>query len=315
MVSVGLEEQDYFAHHAEGGEVALQLFQMRAGRVQARREFTMDDVDLTPGALYATVLGQYYADAEPPPEIHVAVPPDDLTVLEQWLGERRGGRVRVLVPQRGPKRQFLELVTANAALAFEARFRAHHTHGVQVLEALAELLGLEEPPLRIECFDVSNIQGADSVAALVVWEGGKPRTSDYRIYGIKTVEGPDDYASIAEVVTRRYQRLLAEDRRLPDLVLIDGGRGQLGAAVAALARIGLPMLAVASIAKREEEIFLEGRAAPIRLERSSPVLQLIQRIRDATHRFAVSRHRQRRAKRTLRTSLTAMPFVGPVTSS
>ena len=153
--------------------------------------------------------------------------------------------------------------------------------------------GVESPP-----------QGTDSVASLVVWEGGKPRKSDYRSFTIRDVEGADDTASIAEAVTRRYRRLLSEDRRLPELVLIDGGKGQLAAAVAAVARVGLPMLPVVAIAKREEELFLEGNSQPIRLERSSPVLQLIQRIRDEAHRFAVSRHRRRRARRTLRTELT-----------
>jgi excinuclease ABC subunit C len=144
-----------------------------------------------------------------------------------------------------------------------------------------------------------------------VWEGGKSKKSDYRSFTIREVEGSDDTASISEAVTRRYRRLLAEDRRMPDLVLIDGGKGQLGAAVAALTRVGLPMLPVAAIAKREEEIFLEGRSAAVSLERRSPVLQLVQRIRDEAHRFAVSRHRKRRARRTLRTELTDVPGIGP----
>ena len=196
-------------------------------------------------------------------------------------------------------------------LAFESRFRAAQTHGVQVLEALADALGLDEAPYRIECFDISNVQGTDSVASMVVWEAGKPRKSDYRMYKIRQVEGADDTASIAEAVTRRYRRLLAEDRRLPDLVLIDGGRGQRGAAVAALATVGLPMLAVASIAKREEELFRPGRSEPIRLDRRSPVLRLMQQVRDEAHRFAVSRHRVQRRKRTLRTELTDLPGIGP----
>src|SRR5262249_35924357 len=148
------------------------------------------------------------------------------------------------VPERGTKRRFLGLVARNAALAFEARFRARHSHGVEAAEALAEALGLEDAPHRIECFDVSNIHGTDSVASMVVWEDGRLRSSDYRIFNIKTVSGPDDFASISEAVTRRYSRLLAEGRRMPDLVLIDGGAGQLGAAVRALAAEGLPTLPV-----------------------------------------------------------------------
>ena len=224
MSSVGLEEQDYLAHHAEGEHVALQLFQMRQGKVQARREFRMDLVDFEPGAFYAAVLGQSYAELEPPPEIFLPAAPEQQELLERWLGQRRGGRVRIRVPLRGAKRRFLELVRKNAQLAFEARYRVRHTHGVEGLEGLATLLKLDEPPYRIECFDISNTHGTDAVASLVVWEGAKPKKSEYRSFHIRGVDGPDDFASIAEAVTRRYRRLLAEDRRLPDLVLVDGVR-------------------------------------------------------------------------------------------
>jgi excinuclease ABC subunit C len=271
----------------------------------------MEGVGFDAEAFYAAVLAQYYADAEPPPQIYLPELPSRPELLEQWLGERCGGRARLRVPRRGPKRKLLELVAKNAALAFDARFRAAERRGVEMLGALAEVLGLDEPPYRIECFDVSNTQGTDSVASMVVWEGGKPRKSAYRSYVIREVRGADDTASIAEAVTRRYRRLVAEDRRLPDLVLIDGGKGQLGAAVAALTRVGVPMLPVAAIAKREEEIFLEARTEPVRLGVDSPVLHLIQRIRDEAHRFAIGRHRRRRAKRTLRTELTEVPGIGP----
>lgn len=311
VTSAGLEEQDFFAHHAEGDQVALQLFQIREGKIQGRREFTMEGIGFDAEAFYAAVLAQYYADAEPPPQVYLPELPSRPELLEQWLGERRGGGARLRVPRRGPKRKLLDLVAKNAALAFDARFRAAERRGVEMLGALAEVLGLDEPPYRIECFDVSNTQGTDSVASMVVWEGGKPRKSAYRSYVIREVRGADDTASIAEVVTRRYRRLVAEDRRLPDLVLIDGGKGQLGAAVAALTRVGVPMLPVAAIAKREEEIFLEARTEPVRLGVDSPVLHLIQRIRDEAHRFAIGRHRRRRAKRTLRTELTEVPGIGP----
>ena len=314
MSSVGLEEQDYLAHHAEGEHVALQLFQMRQGKVQARREFRMDLVDFEPGAFYAAVLGQSYAELEPPPEIFLPAAPEQQELLERWLGQRRGGRVRIRVPLRGAKRRFLDLVRKNAQLAFEARYRVRHTHGVEGLEGLAALLKLDEPPYRIECFDISNTHGTDAVASLVVWEGAQPKKSEYRSFHIRGVEGPDDFASIAEAVTRRYRRLLAEDRRLPDLVLVDGGAGQRSSAVSALARVGLPMLPVASIAKREEEIYLEGQAQPVRLDRRSASLQLIQRIRDEAHRFAVVQHRRRRSRRTLRTALTDIPGIGPATA-
>jgi len=314
MSSVGLEEQDFMAHCVEGQQAVLQLFQMRQGKVQARREFAFDEIAFDAPEFYASVIVQYYAELDPPPEIYLPQFPVGRGLLERWLAARRGGKVALRVPRRGPKRKFLELVQENARLGFDGRFRARHTHGVEAVEQLARVLGLDETPSRLECFDISNIQGTDSVASMVVWEGGRPIKAQYRSYNLRGVSGPDDFASIAEAVSRRYRRLLAEDKRLPDLVLIDGGRGQLGAAVSALARIGLPMLPVVSIAKREEELFVQGQAEAIRLERTSPALQLVQRMRDEAHRFAVSRHRSRRSRRTLRTELTEIPGVGLVTA-
>jgi excinuclease ABC subunit C len=311
IVSVGMEDQDYFAHHREGSQVALETFQVRAGRVQARRSFTMEEVEMDDASFYTSMLLQYYQDEAPPPEVYAGAEPETPEILAGWLAERRGGPVTLRVPRRGEKRKLLELVRKNAELVFQSRFRSEHSHGVEVLERLAEALGLDEPPYRIECFDISNLHGTDSVASLVVWEAGRPKKSDYRTFTIRGVSGPDDYASIAEAVTRRYRRLVEEDRRLPDLVLIDGGEGQLGAAVAALARVGLPMLAVAAIAKREELLYLRDASDPVRLDRGSPALQLIQRIRDEAHRFAVTRHRGKRRRRTIRTELTELAGIGP----
>jgi excinuclease ABC subunit C len=312
--SSGLEDRDFLAHHVEGRQVALQVFEMRAGKVQARREFTFDELDFEPASFYAQVLLQLYADAAPPPSIELAALPADPSLLTAWLTERAGRSVTLHVPERGTKRRFLAMVEKNAALAFEARFRARHSHGVEVMEALAHAIGLAEVPYRIETFDISNIHGTDSVASMVVWEGGKPKPSDYRIFNIKTVKGPDDFASMAEAVTRRYRRVLAEGKRLPDLVLIDGGPGQLGAAVRAATAEGLPMLPMVSLAKREEEIFLQGQGEPIRLDRASPALQLLQRMRDEAHRFGLKRHRAKRAKRTLTSALLDVPGVGPKTA-
>ncbi len=314
IVSVGLEEQDYFAHHREGERVALELFEMRAGNVRSRREFAFENLDFDPAGFYAAVLAQCYAEGPPPREVYVPHLPAGPALLERWLSERRGSAVRIRVPERGVKRRLLEVVRKNAALAFEGRFRAPHGHGVEASEALAEALGLEDPPFRIECFDVSELQGTDAFAAVVVWEGGKPSKSEYRAFAIRGAAGPDDCASIAEAVARRYRRQLAEDRKLPDLVLIDGGAGQLGAAARALAEVGLPALPVISLAKREEEIFVRGGSAPLRLDRGSPALQLAQRIRDEAHRFVLSRHRAKRARRTLRSVLLDVPGIGPATA-
>ena len=313
--SVGLENIDFFAGHREGDKIALQLFQMREGKVQARREFFFEGIEETPEVFYQTVLAQYYAaESLLPDGICLTVDLPERELIERWLSQKHGRRVRIQIPRRGARRRFMALVARNAKLAFDYRFRSEHTHGVAVLEELRDLLGLDEPPYRIECFDISNIQGADQVASMVAWEGGKPRRSDYRRFKIRTVEGADDFRSIAEVVGRRYARLQREERRLPDLVLIDGGKGQLSSAVAALDSLGIGELPVAAIAKREEEIFIEGRGDPIVLPRESPVLHLLQRIRDEAHRFAITYHRKLRDRRTLTSELLEIPGIGPITA-
>jgi excinuclease ABC subunit C len=310
--SAGLEEQDYVAFAREGTIASVQVFQMREGQVMGRRELSFEGIAVDDAQFLEAALERYYAAAtDIPGTIVVPIEPGSKAVLEEWLGARRGRRVVFVVPQRGPKRALLDTVGKNARLSFEAMFRAPHTHGVEILEGLQEALGLDEPPHRIECFDISHIQGTDQVASLVVWEAGRPKRSDYRRFKIRTVEGNDDFASMAEVVGRRYARLLKEGRALPDLVLIDGGKGQLSSALAVLERLGLGHLRVASIAKREEEIFLDIRSGPVRLPRDSPVLHLVQRIRDEAHRFAITFHRKLRTKRTIGTALTDIEGVGP----
>jgi excinuclease ABC subunit C len=310
--SAGLEEQDYVAFAREGTIASVQVFQMREGQVMGRRELSFEGIAVDDAQFLEAALERYYAAAtDIPGTIVVPIEPGSKAVLEEWLGARRGRRVVFVVPQRGPKRALLDTVGKNARLSFEAMFRAPHTHGVEILEGLQEALGLDEPPHRIECFDISHIQGTDQVASLVVWEAGRPKRSDYRRFKIRTVEGNDDFASMAEVVGRRYARLLKEGRALPDLVLIDGGKGQLSSALAVLERLGLGHMRVASIAKREEEIFLDIRSGPVRLPRDSPVLHLVQRIRDEAHRFAITFHRKLRTKRTIGTALTDIEGVGP----
>src|SRR5213594_2739618 len=312
IASVGLEEEDYLAYHREGGIASVQLFQMRAGQVQARREFSFEGIREEDAEFLASCLTRYYESVDFIPErICVPIGPAARDVLEEWLSERKGSKVALLVPQRGPRRRLLETAAKNARISFEAMFRAPHTHGVEILEGLQEALELDEPPHRIECFDISHIQGSDQVASLVVWEAGRPKRADFRRFRIKTVEGSDDFAAMAEVVGRRYARLLKEGKALPDLVLIDGGKGQLSSAVSVLERLGVGHVQVASIAKREEEVFLDGRRDSVRIPLDSPVLHVIQRIRDEAHRFAVTYHRKVRSKRTLTSELQGIEGVGP----
>jgi excinuclease ABC subunit C len=312
ITTTEIEERDLFAAHVEGGRAAVQAFSVRDGKVVAREGFLLDRLT-EPEAVLASTLQQFYASGRyVPREVLVpdAVPDHDL--LEAWLAARRGAAVSIRVPQRGEKRRLLDLVERNARLAFELEWKHPRKQSQEILRALRDVLDLEVEPQRIECFDVSNIQGADVVASMVVFEGGLPRKADYRKFRVKGLSGaPDDFASMHEVVGRRYRRVLEEGRELPDLVLIDGGRGQLGAAVEALEELGLGDQPVASLAKKEELLFVRGRGEPIALPRSSPVLQLVQRVRDEAHRFAVGFHRQARSSRTLRSELDEVDGVGP----
>jgi excinuclease ABC subunit C len=312
ITTTELEERDLFAAHVEGERAAAQAFSVRDGKVVAREGFLLDRLT-EPEAVLTTTLQQFYAEGRYVPR-EVLVPADvpDRELLESWLTERRGTRVRIRTPQRGEKLRLLDLVVRNARLAFELEWKHPRQQSQEILRALGDLLDLEVEPRRIECFDISNIQGSDIVASMVVFEEGQPKKSDYRKFRVKGVAGaPDDFASMREVVGRRYRRLLEESKELPDLVLIDGGRGQLSAAVEALDELGLGDQPVASLAKREELIFVRGRALPVALPRSSPVLQLVQRVRDEAHRFAIGFHRKTRSKRTLHSELDDIPGVGP----
>jgi excinuclease ABC subunit C len=312
ITTTELEERDLFGVHGEGERAALQVFSVRDGKVVAREAFLLEGLT-EPETLLSSSIQQYYASGRyVPREVLVAEAVADRELLEEWLSARRGTLVRIRVPKRGEKVRLLDLVTRNARLAFELEWKQPRKQSQELLRALRDLLDLELEPRRIECFDISNIQGSDIVASMVVFEEGLPKKSDYRKFRIRGVSGtPDDFASMHEVVARRYRRLLEEGRELPDLVLIDGGKGQLGAAVQALEELGLGEQPVASLAKREELIFVRGRAEPIALPRSSPVLQLVQRVRDEAHRFAIGYHRKARSKRTLRSELDDIPGIGP----
>jgi len=313
ITTTDIEERDVFGAHVEWGRAALQVFSVREGKVVSREGFLLDRV-AEPERFLSQAVQQYYAQGRQVPR-EVLIPADvpDRELLERWLTERRGTNVRMRVPLRGEKVRLLDLVLRNARLAYDLEWRHPRKQSQEILRALRDVLDLEVEPRRIECFDISNIQGSDIVASMVAFEEGLPRKSDYRKFRIRGVgDLPDDFASMREVVSRRYKRLLEEGKELPDLVLIDGGKGQLTAAMSALEELGIGDQPVASLAKKEEVIFLPGRDLPVVLPRDSPVLQLVQRVRDEAHRFAVGFHHVRRSKRTLRSELDDIAGVGPV---
>lgn len=323
------DDTDVLAWYAEPPQVAVNLFHLRGGRVVDRRDFYWEDLEeFDPVEFLPSLLKQLYLDAAYLPRyIHVPMEFEDRALLEDALTDSaKSHRVEILNPQRGQKHAFLELVEKNAKHSFVQRFRVLKPHSKAIVEALESALALPEPPKRIECFDISHIQGSDTVASMVVWEDGRMKKSDYRKFIIRgeaygdTAENRaqvlrDDFASMREAVERRYRRLQEEKKALPSLILIDGGIGQLHAAAQALEKLEIINQPVASIAKKEEILYVLGREdEPIVLERHSPVLHLIQQIRDETHRFAITFHRQRRSSRRLRTSLTDIPGVGERTA-
>jgi excinuclease ABC subunit C len=276
---------------------------------------TPDAIVFSPAAFFSALLKQLYLDQSyVPKSVYVPVDFPDRTLLAETLSERTGHRIEIAAPQRGDKRSLVDLVCQNAKQSYDQRFRVLQPNQKMIQEALQDALTLEELPKRIECFDISHIQGAETVASMVVWENGEMKKSDYRKYQIKTVSGVDDFASMREVIQRRYKKLLDEKKPFPSLILIDGGLGQLHAAYAALEEIGVTLQPLASIAKREEIIYVHGQESdPVVLDRRSPVLHLMQKIRDESHRFAVTYHRKRRQMRDRTTELDDIPGVGPRT--
>jgi len=317
MAAAAGDDTDVLAWYAEPPLVSVNLFHMRGGRVVDRRDFYWEDQEaFSPGEFLPALLKQIYLDsAYQPRYLHVPMDFEERTLLEPILTDRAGHRVEILVPQRGPKRALVELVERNAKLSFEQRFRVLRPSSKAIVEALEAALNLTEKPRRIECFDVSHIQGTDKVASMVVWEDGKLRKGEYRKFIIRDVAGNDDFASIHEAVQRRYRRLRDEKKPLPGLILIDGGIGQLHAAAQALEQLGIINQPLASIAKREEILYVYGQENdPIQLDRHSPILQLVQLIRDETHRFAVTFHRKRRAIRQRHSALLDIPGIGQRTA-
>jgi len=313
VASADAEDVDVWGLYEEGGDVAIQLFVLRDGNLVDRRELFWEKVpDYQPGYFLSEVLQRYYQDnLFIPPEILLPFDVEDEELLGVWLEQQRGRKLSVRVPQRGRGVDRLELANRNARLSHESRFRKAQQDRLQIAaQRLGKVLGFDREMQRIESFDISNIQGTDSVAGMVVIDRGKFDKKQYRVFNIKTVIGADDFRSMAEAVDRRYRRMLEEGKALPDMILIDGGRGQLNAALAALNKLGIEEIPIAGLAKREEEIYVPDRDEPIRLEKRDPALQLLQMVRDETHRFAVSSHRRRRSKRLLHSALDDLTGIG-----
>jgi excinuclease ABC subunit C len=337
IASADDSDADVFGFHFANDMLAVNQFHMRTGKIVDRRDFFWEDlpeilveeedaaegaivqrsesVAFSPATFFSTFLKQLYLDLPYVPRtIMVPVEFSDRAALASLLSERTGHKVEILAPQRGEKRSLVDLVCQNAKQSYDQRFRTMQPTKTVIAEALQDALNLPEPPKRIECFDISHIQGAETVASMVVWEDGEMKKSDYRKFKVKTVSGVDDFASMHEVVTRRYSRLQEEKKPFPSLILIDGGLGQLHAAYAALEQLGITLQPLASIAKKEEIIYVFGQEDdPVVLDRRSPVLHLVQKIRDESHRFAVTYHRKRRQMRDRETELDAIPGVGPRT--
>src|SRR5215475_11179196 len=327
------DDTDVLAYYAEPPLVAANLFHLRAGRVVDRREFYWEDLaEFDAKEFVPSLLKQLYLEAEYLPKaIHVPEEIEDRELLEELFSERSGHKVEIFTPQRGSKKAILDLVKNNAEHSFTQRFRVLKPNSKAIAEALQNALNLPEEPVRIESFDISHMQGTDTVASMVVWEKGRMKKSDYRKFIIRGEEREelkgkalpvigqewqnDDFASMREVVSRRYSRLQEEKKPFPSLILIDGGIGQLHAAAQALESLQIINQPLASIAKKEEILYVYGQEnEPVILDRHSPVLHLIQQIRDETHRFAVTFHRQRRSKRQTSSALLEIPGVGPKTT-
>ncbi|MBO8142329.1 MAG: excinuclease ABC subunit UvrC [Firmicutes bacterium] len=325
IVSTRAEDQDVIGFAREADAVCVQIFYVRGGRLIGREHFFMEaTADDEPGEIMRAFIQQYYQRAAfVPQEILLQAPVEDEAAIEGWLREQRGGAVRLRVPKRGEKRRLVEMVAENARLVLKERLGqlARRTEEAEkAMAQLADVLGLPNVPQRIEAFDISNIQGNQAVASMVVFEDGLPKPADYRRFKIRTKSTPDDFAMMREVVHRRFLRGLQEQSQqveergfgvFPDLVLIDGGKGQLSAAREVMRELGVEDIPAIGLAKQLEQVFVEGRPDPVELPWASPGLKLLQRIRDEAHRYAITYHRRLRDQRTTRSVLDDIPGVGP----
>jgi excinuclease ABC subunit C len=332
IISSRFTDSDVIALAKQDNDACIQVFFIRGGKMTGREYFLVEDVDKTADKdLLSEVIKQFYDQAPTvPPEILLPREIEEARIIHQWLQSQRGGKkVELVVPRRGEKKKLVAMAAENAASMLESLKTQERSEQERAEGALTDLqtqLSLSAPPLRIECYDISNTQGSAQVGSMVVFLDGKPANAHYRQFNIRTVSGPDDYASMDEVLRRRFQRLVVSKEEkekpgkkpdpsfsaLPDLVLVDGGKGQLSRAVEVLEEFDLlDTIPIAGLAKKYEEVFLPGEDYPVRFEKDSPGLHLLQRSRDEAHRFAITAHRKRRSKKGLESSLEKVPGVGP----
>jgi excinuclease ABC subunit C len=313
IISVEEVDQDVIGVVRQGSDACVELFFVRKGRLVGQEAFFFDKVSgWSDGEILSAFVRQFYGkNVTPAPEILVSEELTESELTTEFLSGLAGRRVQIQVPQRGARREFVAMAEQNAAIALQNRLLSRGNRVQLIQEDLQRALGLADLPNRIEGYDISNIQGTEQVASLVVWENGEMKKDDYKRYKIKTVVGADDFASMREVLTRRFTKTLEQGGVLPDLVLLDGGRGQLNVGATVLAELGLDDIPVASLAKQQEEVYRTDSLAPLVLDPTSPALQTLQKIRDEAHRFAITYHKTLRNKRTLQSVLDAIPGVGP----
>ena len=315
VVSLEGKDQDVFAYSHEANDACAVIFKIRDGKLLEKRHYYLSNVEhLSESEILEKVIETFYLETDfIPDEIFLQNEIENIDLIKKWLGEKKKGKIVFIVPKAGDKEKLINMCKANAKYLLDElkiqkmKKERHIPHSAK---ALQRDLRLKNIPERIDCFDISNIQGSDSVASMVVFIEGKPKKSEYRKYIIKTVEGPDDFASMQEVIMRRYKRAIEEKSKMPDLIMVDGGKGQLSSAVEILKQLGLESIPIIGLAKRLEEIFFPDLQDPQLLPKTSSSLKLLQNIRDEAHRFAITFHRERRSKRTIETELTKIESIG-----
>src|SRR5437762_5324032 len=313
IISTEEVDQDVVGVVRQGNDACVELFFVRKGRLVGQEAFFFDKVAGWPdGEIVSAFIRQFYGKAVvPAPELLVSEEIPDAELVGEWLSGLAGRRVQVVAPQRGSRRQFVAMAEANAAIALQNHLLSRDDRQQYVLEELQRALNLPGTPNRIEGYDISNIQGTEQVGSMVVWENGDLKKDDYKRFRIRTVAGADDFASLREVLSRRFGRALEQGTALPDLVLIDGGRGQLNVGLSVLQELGLDWIPVASLAKQQEEVYVGDSLQPLALDPTSPALHTLQKIRDEAHRFAITYHKKLRSRRTIQSVLDAIPGIGP----